>query len=203
MCVCELLLDWPEDQLQHDIFTEEPNQSPEQSQRHRAQLKDMQKVKGHLLHDRAWSSCIRWLCGYLERCVDPADQCVQDVNVVMCVQQDEGEEGLEEGGLRDGAQEQVQVCCGSHHFLHRQLLTDRQMITYTRMWLSNRYSMQVFLSCWNYSKNAVLIAFLWDVYWWLNVKDEEINVLSGHFNNFSGYKNSWNYCMVKLTLYRV
>ena len=31
-------LDWPEHQLQHDVFTEETNQSPEQSQRHRPQL---------------------------------------------------------------------------------------------------------------------------------------------------------------------
>lgn len=60
---------------------------------------------------------------YLERCVDPADQCVQDVHVVMCVQQDEGQEGLEESGLRDGAQEQIQVSCGGHHLLHCQLHT--------------------------------------------------------------------------------
>ena len=53
---------------------------------------------------------------YLERCVDPADQCVQDVHVVVCVQQDEGQEALEEGGLRDGAQEQIQVRRGGHHF---------------------------------------------------------------------------------------
>ncbi len=60
---------------------------------------------------------------YLERCVDPTDQRVQDVHVVMRVQQDEGQEGLEEGGLRDGAQEQIQVRCGSHHLLHCQLHT--------------------------------------------------------------------------------
>lgn len=60
---------------------------------------------------------------YLERCVDPADQCVQDVHVVVCVQQDEGQEGLEESGLRDGAQEQIQVSCGGHHLLHCELHT--------------------------------------------------------------------------------
>lgn len=60
---------------------------------------------------------------YLERGVDPTDQCVQDVHVVMCVQQDEGQEGLEEDGLRDGAQEQIQVRSGGHHLLHCQLHT--------------------------------------------------------------------------------
>lgn len=58
---------------------------------------------------------------YLERRVDPADQRVQDVNVVMTMQQDEGQEVLQEGGLRDGAQEQIQVRSGGHHFLHGQL----------------------------------------------------------------------------------
>lgn len=60
---------------------------------------------------------------YLERCVDPTDQCVQNVHVVMCVQQDEGQEGLEEDGLRDGAQKQIQVRSGGHHLLHCQLHT--------------------------------------------------------------------------------
>lgn len=66
---------------------------------------------------------------YLERCVDPADQCVQDVHVVMCVQQDEGQEGLQEGGLRDGAQEEVQVRRGGHHLLHGQLHACMNVIT--------------------------------------------------------------------------
>lgn len=64
---------------------------------------------------------------HLERCVDPADQCVQDVHVIMCVQQDEGQKSLQEGGLRDGTEKQIQVRCGGHHLLHRQLHTHTQV----------------------------------------------------------------------------
>lgn len=64
---------------------------------------------------------------YLKRCVDPADQCVQDVHVVVCVQQDKGQECLEESGLRDGAQEQIQVSRGGHHLLHCQLHTHKEL----------------------------------------------------------------------------
>lgn len=42
----------------------------------------------------------------------------------MGVQQDEGQEGLEEGGLGDGAQEEIQVRRGGHHLLHCQLRTN-------------------------------------------------------------------------------
>lgn len=58
---------------------------------------------------------------YLERRVDPADQRVQDLNVVVTMQQDEGQESLQEGGLRDRAKEQIQVRSGGHHLLHSQL----------------------------------------------------------------------------------
>ena len=53
------------------------------------------------------------------------------MHVVVRVQQDEGQEGLEEGGLGDGAQEQVQVRRGGHHLLHRQLNTHRITLFHT------------------------------------------------------------------------
>lgn len=58
---------------------------------------------------------------YLEGSVDTADERVQNVDVLMEVQQDEGQEGLQQGRLTDASQEQVQVRRGGHHFLDGQL----------------------------------------------------------------------------------
>lgn len=147
------LWDWPEHQLKHDVFTEETNQGSEQSQRHRTKLVDMQTVKGQ--GDTSTSSDAHQTVDckslrYLERCVDPADQCVQYVHVVMRVQQDEGQEGLEEGGLRDGAQEQVQVRRGGHHLLYSQLLTH----THTNSYINNDI-LHVFKCCCKQERSRV------------------------------------------------
>lgn len=119
------LSDQPEHQLQHHIFTEETNQSPEESQRHRSQLKD--RTEDDELRS-TMQKASKLYTQYLERRVDSADQRVQDVNVVVCVEQDEGQESLQEGGLRDGAQEQIQVGRGGHHLLHRQLQTNTPLM---------------------------------------------------------------------------
>ena len=58
---------------------------------------------------------------HLEGGVDAADECVQDVDVLVAVEEDEGEEGLQEGRLRHAPQEQVQIRCGGHHLLQGEL----------------------------------------------------------------------------------
>lgn len=57
------------------------------------------------------------------------------MHVVVSVQQYEGQEGLQEGRLSDGAQEQVQVSCSCHHLLHSQLYTDAQITLSKLLWL--------------------------------------------------------------------
>lgn len=54
---------------------------------------------------------------HLEGGVDAADQRVQDVNILMLVDEDEGEEGLQQGRLRNAPQEEVEVRSGGHHLL--------------------------------------------------------------------------------------
>lgn len=55
----------------------------------------------------------------------------------MSVQQDEGQEGLEEGGLCDGAQEQVKVRSGGHHLLQRQLKQKQKQFTCKHQWFGS------------------------------------------------------------------
>lgn len=64
---------------------------------------------------------------HLKRCVDSADQRVQDVDVVMAMCKDEDEEGLQEGGLTYAPQEKLQIggCC--HHFLQSQLSNEHRV----------------------------------------------------------------------------
>lgn len=58
----------------------------------------------------------------LKRSVDPADECVKNVDVVMTMLEDENKKGLEEGGVRDVPQKELQICCRGHNFLQSQLI---------------------------------------------------------------------------------
>ena len=64
--------------------------------------------------------------GYLVRGVDAADQRVQDVHVVVTMQQDEGQQGLQQSRLRHGPDEELQVGGSGHHLLQGQLERERE-----------------------------------------------------------------------------
>lgn len=63
---------------------------------------------------------------YLKRGVDAADQGVQDVDALVSVEEDEGEEGLQQGRLRDASQKEVKIRRGGHHLLQGQLFRDKE-----------------------------------------------------------------------------
>lgn len=64
-------------------------------------------------HVREWLGFIL----YLERSVDAADQCIQNIDSLMLVEQDEGEQSLQQGRFSHAPQEEVEVGRSGHHLL--------------------------------------------------------------------------------------
>ena len=100
-----------------------------------------------------WVKRVRVLQPHLEGGVDAADQGVQDVDALVSVEEDEGEEGLQQGRLRDTPQEEVQVRRGGHHLLQGQLLRGERgeihegggdpLYRYTYITVSIRFILQI------------------------------------------------------------
>lgn len=51
----------------------------------------------------------------LKGSVNSADECIDDVNVVMAVPEDENKEDLKEVTIGDPPQKQLQICSRHHH----------------------------------------------------------------------------------------
>lgn len=62
---------------------------------------------------------------YLKGGVDAADQGVEDVDAFMLVEENEGEESLQQSRFWNAPQEEVQIRRGGHHLLQCQLQSHR------------------------------------------------------------------------------